>query len=100
LRIIVWLLLGSAINLFPVLIAYLLGAGRDEGASQSAIQSYSLNTILSAGDLLIAATVMLPPALADLALNARKAKRTRALVIIVGAVLSHFNSLLWICIRE
>jgi hypothetical protein len=88
LRITIWLLLGSAINLFPVLIAYLLGAGEQEVANRQVPQSYTLNNILSAGDLLIAATVMLPPVLADLALNVKRAKRTRVLIIVIGAVLS------------
>jgi heme/copper-type cytochrome/quinol oxidase subunit 3 len=88
LRVTIWLLLGSAINLFPVLIAYLLGAGEQQAANGQVSKSYTLNSILSAGDLLIAATVMLPPVLADLALNARKAKRTRVLIIVIGAFLS------------
>jgi len=88
LHVIIWLLLGSAINLFPVLIAYFLGVGEDSGASHSATQNYTLNSVLSEGDLLIAAAVMLPPILADLALNVKKAKRTRAITVILGAVLS------------
>lgn len=87
LRVIIWLLLGSAINLFPVMIAYFLGAREGDG-NHSATQGYTLNSALSVGDLLIAAAVMLPPVLADLALNAQKAKRTRAIIVIFGAVLS------------
>lgn len=90
LRIVIWLLLGSAINLIPILAAYLTKAG-----GQSAQGNYSLTGALSSGDLLLAATVMLPPTLADLALNVRKAKRTRVLVIILGALLALFALLLY-----
>src|ERR1035438_5074921 len=74
LRITIWLLLGTFINLFPVGVAYLLGVGKQEAGSQSVGQNNSLITILASGDLLIAATAMLPPTLADLALNVKKAK--------------------------
>lgn len=90
LRIVIWLLLGSAINLIPIISAYLTKAG-----ASSADGRYSLTTALSSGDLLLAATVMLPPALADLALNARKATRTRVVVIILGALLSLFSLLIY-----
>ena len=90
LRVVIWLLLGSLINLIPILAAYLTKAG-----GESANGNYSLTSALSSGDLLLAATVMLPPALADLALNARRAKRTRAIIVILGALLSFFSLLLY-----
>lgn len=90
LRVVIWLLLGSAINLIPILAAYLTRAG-----GQPSDESYSLTTALSSGDLLLAATVMLPPTLADLALNAKKAKRTRVMVIILGALLSLISLLIY-----
>jgi hypothetical protein len=90
LRVVIWLLLGSVINLVPILAAYLTEAG--QGAVQG---GYSLTTALSSGDLLLAATVMLPPALADLALNAKKARRTRIMIIILGALLSFFSLLIY-----
>lgn len=85
LRVVIWLLLGSAINLIPILAAYLTEAG-----GQWARGAYSLTNALSSGDLLLAAAVMLPPALADLALNVRKAKRTRTLVVVLGTLLVLF----------
>jgi hypothetical protein len=90
LRVVIWLLLGSAINLIPILTAYLTKAGEQSGGG-----NYSLSSALSSGDLLLAATVMLPPTLADLALNVRKAKRTRALVVVLGALLSLFSLLFY-----
>jgi len=90
LRVVIWLLLGSAINLLPIIAAYITRAGQ-----QSPAGAYSITSALSSGDLLIAATVMLPPTLADLALNTKKAKRTRAIVIIVGALLALFSLLFY-----
>jgi hypothetical protein len=90
LRVVIWLLLGSVINLIPILAAYLTEAGQE-----SAQGGYSLTTALSSGDLLLAATVMLPPTLADLALIAKKARRTRIIVIILGALLSFFSLLIY-----
>ena len=82
-RIIVWLLLGTTINLFPVLFGYLLGAG-----DQPRVASDAFTAVLSSGDLLVAAGAILPPTLADLAINGKKARRSRILVVIAGAMLS------------
>jgi hypothetical protein len=90
LRIVIWLFLGSAINLIPILAAYVTRAG-----AQATNGGYSLTTALSSGDLLLAAGVMLPPTLTDLALNAKKAKRTRVMVVIIGALLSVFSLLIY-----
>jgi hypothetical protein len=81
-RIIIWLLLGIAINIFPPVIAYIVGAG-DAGSNYS-----PLTVVLSSGDLLIATTAILPPALADLAISARRARRARTIIVIFGALVS------------
>ena len=90
LRVAIWLLLGSVVNLIPIIAAYLTAAGQE--APQG---GYSITTALSSGDLLLAATVMLPPTLADLALNTKKARRTRVITIILGALLSFFSLLIY-----
>jgi multisubunit Na+/H+ antiporter MnhC subunit len=80
-RIVIWLLLGSAINIAPPVIAYLLGAGDPRpGVSP-------LTVVLSSGDLLIAATAMLPLSLADLAINGQRARHARIIVVVFGAML-------------
>jgi hypothetical protein len=81
-RILVWLFLGIAINVFPPIIAYLVGAGDpDPGRS-------SITFVLSSGDLLIATTAILPPALADLAISARRARRSRIVIVTFGGLVS------------
>lgn len=60
-RILVWLILGIAINTFPPFIAFIIGAGDPRAGGHT-----SLTGVLSSGDLLIATTAILPPALADL----------------------------------
>jgi hypothetical protein len=76
---ILYLFLGSAINLLPPMVAYFTGAG-----SGSRMPT-SLTGVLAAGDLLIAVTAMLPLELANLGLNTDKAKRSRVIIIVVGA---------------
>jgi hypothetical protein len=82
-RVLVWLLLGIAINTFPPLIAYVIGIG-DPGPGSHG----SLINVLSSGDLLIATTAILPPALADLAISARRARRARIVIVSFGALVS------------
>jgi hypothetical protein len=89
-RLVIWLLLGSAINVLPLIVAYISGAG-DEVSTNTG----PLTAVLSSGDLLIATTAMLPPALADLALNATKAPRTRTIIIVFGAFVSLVALLLY-----
>ena len=90
-RIVVWLFLGAAINLLPLIIAYITGAG--EQSNQKG--SDSLTLVLSSGDLLIATTAMLPPALADLAINVKKARRVRIVIVVVGGFLSLLSLLFY-----
>lgn len=82
-RILVWLILGIAINTFPPFIAFIIGAGDPRAGGHT-----SLTGVLSSGDLLIATTAILPPALADLAISARRARRARIIIIAFGALVS------------
>jgi hypothetical protein len=82
-RILVWLLLGIAINIFPPLITYVIGIGDPGSGGHN-----SLINVLSSGDLLIATTAILPPALADLAISAQRARRTRIVIVSFGALVS------------
>jgi hypothetical protein len=89
-RIVLWLILGILINVIPVFINFIAASDAQAKAGGS-----SLTSALASGDLLIATTAILPPALADLALNAKKAKRARVVIIVMSAVLVLFALLLY-----
>jgi hypothetical protein len=83
-RIVIWLILGSAINFLPVVVAYF-----------ASTDSAPFASVLSSGDLLIATTAMLSPTLADLALNVKKARRSRAVIVVLGSFLSLVSVLIY-----
>jgi hypothetical protein len=89
-RIVLWLILGILINIIPVFINFIAASG-----DRANVGGNSLTAALSSGDLLIATTAILPPALADLALTAKKAKRARVVIIALGAALVLFALLIY-----
>jgi hypothetical protein len=90
-RVVVWLFLGAAINLLPLVIAYITGAGEQPNQKGPG----SLTLVLSSGDLLIATTAMLPPSLADLAINVKGARHVRIIIVVVGGFLSLLSLLFY-----
>lgn len=85
-RVMIWLFLGAAVNFLPILAAYL---AQPEGQTSSFISEFGT------GDLLIAATAMLAPTLADLATNAKGWQRTRIFITVIGSSVSLVSLLVY-----
>lgn len=81
-RIMLWLLLGIALNIVPPFIAYLVAGG-------------TFTVVLSSGDLLIATTAILPLPLADLA-SVQRAPRAKIIIVSIGALVCA-GSLIFYC---